>query len=278
MEMKSPVEILAYTSDVGVAKTRRPLSALLIQAFLAGVFIAFAAAASNMAAYNLLENQDTYGLGKLLQGAVFGTGLLLVVTTGGELFTGNMLIIVSVLDRRVAARQMLTNWILVYVGNFAGSLFIVWMMSLSGLFDAGGGHYGGVTIKIAAAKTNLPFHSAFVLGIMCNWLVCLAVWVSYGTRDIVGKAAAVFPIVGIFVLTGFEHSIANMFYIPAGILAQQPQLLDIAQVSAEKLANLNWEALLFHNLIPVTLGNIVGGSVMVGAAYWLALGKTNQAK
>ena len=232
MEARTPAEILSYTSDVGVVKVERNLSKELILAFLAGAFIAFASEGSNMAAYNLFANPDTYGLGKVLAGAVFGTGLMLVVLAGGELFTGNMLIIVGFLDRKVAAQRMLLNWVLVYVGNFLGSLCIAWMMSQSGLFNSSNGLLGGMTIKIAAYKTGLPFHSAFFMGLMCNWLVCLAVWVSSGAKDIAGKALAIFFIICLFVTSGFEHSVANMYYIPAGILAKQnPQWLEAARIS-----------------------------------------------
>jgi formate/nitrite transporter len=276
--VKTPAEILAYTGEVGIAKTQRKIAPVLILAFLAGAFIAFAAEGSNMAAFNLLSKAETYGLGKALAGAVFGTGLMLVVLAGGELFTGNMLIIVPVLDRKIAVRKMLLNWLLVYIGNFAGSICIAWMMIQSGLFNSGANLLGGMTIKIAAYKTALPFHSAFFLGVMCNWLVCLAVWVSYGAKDTVGKVLVIFFIINLFVISGFEHSIANMYYIPAGILAKQnPQWLAASQTSAEQLAGLNWISFLTKNLIPVTLGNIVGGSGMVGILYWFSLGKKKKA-
>jgi formate/nitrite transporter len=274
MEARTPAEILAYTSDVGAAKARRSIPSVLILAFLAGAFIAFASEGSNMAAYNLFANADTYGLGKVLAGAVFGTGLMLVVLAGGELFTGNMLIIAAVLDRKAAVRRMLLNWLMVYIGNFAGSVFIAWMMYHSGLFNSSNGLLGGVTIKIAAYKTALPFHSAFFLGVMCNWLVCLAVWVSYGARDIAGKALSIFFIIGLFITSGFEHSVANMYYIPAGILARQnPQWLEMSRTAADQLAGLNWQTFFTKNLVPVTLGNMAGGAGFVGVLYWLSLGK-----
>jgi formate/nitrite transporter len=274
MEARTPAEILVYTSDVGVTKANRKFLSALILSFFAGAFIAFAAEGSNMAAYNLLANPDTYGLGRVLAGAVFGTGLMMVLLAGAELFTGNMPIIVAVLDRKVRIRQMIINWILVYAGNLLGSMFIAWMMYHSGLFNSSGGLLGGITIKIAAGKSVIPFHSAFLLGLMCNWLVCLAVWVSFGAKDIVGKAVAVFFIICLFVTSGFEHSIANMYYIPAGILAKQnPQWLEMSKITASQLAGLNWNGFFITNLVPVTLGNMAGGLVMVGVLYWLALGK-----
>jgi formate/nitrite transporter len=274
MEVRTPVQILEYASDAALAKALRGKLGQLILAFFAGVFIAFASEGSNMAAFNLFANPDTYGLGKVLAGAVFGTGLMLVLIAGGELFTGNTLIIVGVLDRKVKVSQMLSNWLIVYFGNFIGSLFIAYMMNRSGLFNSGNAVLGGQTIKIAVYKTQLSFHSAFFLGIMCNWLVCLAVWVSFAARDAVGKMFACFFIIGLFITSGFEHSVANMYYIPAGILAKSnPAWVEAAHVSLEQLANLNWLSFVIKNLIPVTLGNIVGGSVMVGGLYWAALKK-----
>ncbi|MCL1955402.1 MAG: formate/nitrite transporter family protein [Spirochaetes bacterium] len=265
------MEILEYTSNAGIIKTQRKIFSMLILSFLGGVYIAFASEGSTMAAYNLLANADTYGLGKVLAGAVFGTGLMLIVLAGGELFTGNSLIIVSVLDRKVRVRAMLLNWLLVYIGNFLGSLCIAVMMYKSGLFNSSNGLLGGMTIKIASYKTALPFHSAFFLGIMCNWLVCLAVWVSYGTADTAGKALTIFFIICLFITSGFEHSIANMYYITAGIFAKQnPQWLAMSQVPADQIADLNWLNFTVKNLVPVTLGNIIGGSCMVGVLYWLS--------
>ncbi|GHV94446.1 formate/nitrite transporter [Spirochaetia bacterium] len=272
METRSPLQILEYTSDAGAAKVQKPVISQFILAFMAGVFIAFASEGSNMAAFNLFANPNTYGLGKVLAGAVFGTGLMLVLIAGGELFTGNTLIIVGVLDRKVKIRQMLSNWLVVYIGNFIGSIFIAYMMNKSGLFNSGNGMLGGQTIKIASYKTGLSFTAAFFLGLMCNWLVCLAVWVSYASKDIVGKMFACFFIIGLFITSGFEHSIANMYYIPAGILAKgNPVWVEAAHISAEQLKALNWQTFITNNLIPVTLGNITGGSGMVGILYWLSL-------
>jgi formate/nitrite transporter len=272
MEARSPVQILDYTSDIGVVKSQRTALSLLILGFFAGAFIAFAAEGSNMAAFNLFANPDTYGLGKVVAGAVFGVGLMLVLVAGGELFTGNTLIVVALLNKKVKMREMLRNWTLVYIGNFIGSIFIAYMMYKSGLFNSGNGGLGGQTIKIAAYKTGLPFLSAFYLGIMCNWLVCLAVWVSFAAKDVLGKLFACFFIIGLFVTSGFEHSIANMYYIPAGIFVKANQAwAEAAHISAGQLSGLNWTTLFTKNLIPVTLGNIVGGAGMVGLLYWISL-------
>jgi formate/nitrite transporter len=278
MEARSPAQILEYTSDVGVTKAQRSITGQLILAFMAGVFIAFASEGSNMAAFNLFANPDTYGLGKVLAGAVFGTGLMLVVVAGGELFTGNTLIMVAALDRKIKIRQMLSNWLVVYIGNFIGSVFIAYMMNRSMLFNSGNSVLGGQTIKIAAYKTGLSFESAFFLGLMCNWLVCLAVWVSYAAKDVMGKLFACFFIICLFITSGFEHSVANMYYIPAGIMAKSnPLWVEMSGVAAGPLANLNWLTFITKNLIPVTLGNIVGGAGMVGFLYWVSLKKKKAA-
>jgi formate/nitrite transporter len=274
MEVKSPSQILDYTSDVGAEKVKRNKISMLILAFLAGAFIAFASEGSNMAAFNLFSDPGTYGLGKVLAGAVFGTGLMLILIAGGELFTGNTLIIVGTLDGKVKISQLLSNWIIVYIGNFLGSVFIAYMMNKTGLFNSGYGGLGGQTIKIAAYKTSLPFISAFFSGLMCNWLVCSAVWVSYSTKDAVGKMLACFFIIGLFVTSGFEHSVANMYYISAGVFAKaNAAWAESAHITAGQLIDLNWAAMITKNLVPVTLGNIVGGSGMVGCLYWLSFRK-----
>jgi len=272
MEVRTPVEILTYTSNAGVKKAERNVVSLMILSFLAGVFISFAAGGSTMAAHNLLANSDTLGLARVLTGITFATGLMMVIMAGGELFTGNTMIIIPVLDGRIKVKQLLINWLLAYFGNLVGCLLIAWMMSASGLFSAGGGLLGGMVIKIAASKTSLPFARAFILGILCNWMVCLAIWTSYASRDVTGKILMVFFVISLFVMSGFEHSIANMYYIPAGILAKQnPQLAALSQSSAEQLANLNWATFWTKNLIPVTLGNIIGGAGMVWTLLWAAL-------
>ncbi len=267
-----PAEIAQYTIETGVKKTRQSLLNMFILAILAGAFIAFAAEGSNMAAYNLFAKPETYGLGKVLAGAIFGTGLMLVLIAGGELFTGNTMIIAAVMEKKVTISSMLINWVVVYAGNFAGAVFIAYMMNMSGLFSSSGGLLGGITIKIASYKVGLSFMEAFYLGIMCNWLVCLAVWMSYGAKDMAGKLLAVFFPIWLFITSGFEHSVANMYYIPAGIMAKGTKIFaDSAGalgITAEKLQHLNWGTFAVNNLVPVTLGNIVGGGIFVAAVYW----------
>nr|WP_315019515.1 formate/nitrite transporter family protein [uncultured Aminipila sp.] len=274
MKPLKPAEILDYTIETGVAKSGGRFFKLLFLSIMAGAFIAFAAEGSNMAAFNLFYQPTTYGLGKALAGAIFGTGLMLVVLCGGELFTGNTLILAAVCEKRVKVTTMLRNWVIVYIGNLIGSLLIAYMMYQSGLFSSGADVLGAVTIKIAAYKTGLSFMQAFYLGIMCNWLVCLAVWLSYGADTMAGKILGIFFPIWLFITSGFEHSVANMYYIPAGIMAKANEsFVELSHVSAEALNQLTWSGFFIDNLIPVTLGNIVGGGIFVGIAYWFVYKK-----
>ncbi len=268
----SPKEITNYTVEAGIKKSKLSIAKMIVLGFLAGAFIAFAAEGSNVAAYGLWANPMTYGLGKTIAGTIFGTGLMLVLIAGGELFTGNTLITLSVLKKRTPVSAMLKNWLFVYLGNFLGSVFIAYLIVQSGQLGVSANLLGATTIKIAAYKVGLSFSKAFILGLLCNWLVCLAVWMAYGARDITGKLLAIFFPIWLFITSGFEHSIANMYYIPAGIFAKANANYVAAAseigVTAEKLAHLNWSTFVVNNLVPVTLGNIVGGALFVAGVYW----------
>ena len=274
MKHLKPAEILESTMEISVTKSGGSFMKLFVLALLAGSFIAFGAECSNMAAFNLLAKPETYGLGRLLSGAIFSTGLMLVVLAGAELFTGNTMMAAAVCEKKITVLKMLRNWAIVYIGNFVGSVFIAYMMANSGLFDLGASGLGAVTLKIAAYKVNIPFLSAFYLGIMCNWLVCLAVWVSYGAESTPGKILGIFFPICLFVTSGFEHSIANMYFIPAGIFIKSNIVFtELAGVSGAALEKLTWGGFVLNNLIPVTIGNIVGGSIFVAMAYWYAYKK-----
>ncbi|MBE3519585.1 MAG: formate/nitrite transporter family protein [Firmicutes bacterium] len=259
-----PKEITARISEIAKAKASLPWVSALVLAFLAGAFIAFAAGGSTLVAHD----SPSFGLGRLLTGAVFATGLMLVVMAGGELFTGNSLMVVGLLDRAIRPRDLLRNWSLVYVGNFAGSLFVAFLMGWSGLWRLNGGKVGASVISIAASKVSLDFGQAFVRGILCNWLVCLAVWMAAGALSAAGKAVAIFFPIMLFVASGFEHSVANMYYVPAGILAMGDPA--ISALAAGPASSLTWGSFFWKNLLPVTLGNIVGGVIFVGTLYWIA--------
>jgi formate/nitrite transporter len=275
MEVKNyfmPSEIVDVAIATGIKKVSTPYYKEFVLAILAGAFIAFASEGSNMAAYNLLANPETFGLGKALAGAIFGTGLMMVIVAGAEMFTGQTLIVAAVMDKKVKIPKMLINWVLVWIGNLVGGLLLAYMMHNSGLFNSSAGLLGGMTIKIAAYKTSLPFMSAFWLGVMCNWLVCLAVWMSFAAKDITGKLLAIFFPIWLFITSGFEHSVANMYYIPAGIFAKSnPKWVQAAMdhgVTQDMLNDLNWTNFFLVNELPVTLGNIVGGGLLVAGVYW----------
>lgn len=269
LRYNNPEKITQLSIENGIKKASMSIPRQFVLAILAGAFIAFASQGSNMAAFNLLAKPETYGLGKALAGAIFGTGLMLVVIAGGELFTGNTLIFKAVLDKRVSLGRMLSNWGIVYLGNLIGSLVIVGLIIGSGQLHAGSNMLAGVTIRIAAAKIGLTFVQALFLGIMCNWLVTLAVWLSLAANDISGKILGIFFPIWLFITSGFEHSIANMYYVPAGIIAKgNADFAAASGLSAEKLASLTFSNFITRNLIPVTIGNIIGGAVFVGFAYW----------
>ena len=268
-----PDEILDKVSDAYVKKARANTKRLFILSFLAGAFIAFAAAGSSYASFNLLANKDTLGLGKLVQGLCFTPGLIFVLIAGAELFTGNNLMLISVYDKKINIKELLRAWGIVYLGNFIGSVFVAFLMMKSGQWNACESMLGARTILIANSKVNLGFCEAFILGIFCNWLVCLAVWMSFGSDSQVGKMLCAFFPVMLFVLSGFEHSIANMYYIPAGIFAKSIPAYVTASGLGDGLNTLTWSGFFIHNLLPVTLGNIVGGGIFVGLAYWLSLRK-----
>lgn len=265
-----PAEILDHTIEVAVGKSRNGALQLLMLGFLAGVFIGFAAEGSTMASFNLLARPETYGLGRALAGAVFSAGLMFVVIAGGELFTGNTLMVAAVLEKKISIKAMLRNWGLVYFGNFLGSVFLAILMSSTGLFNNGAGMLGAVALKIAVGKVHLGFTEAIILGILCNWLVCLAVWMAYGAESIIGKIWAIFFPIWLFIISAFEHSVANMYYIPLGIILKAGgKFNELTGLSAEAIDFLSWKTFFLNNLIPVTLGNIIGGSFFVATFYWV---------
>lgn len=259
-------EILEKVSDSGIAKAEGKTLRLLIWALLAGAYIAFGAQASQMVSFNLLADPDSLGVGRLVSAAVFPVGLMMVMLCGAELFTGNCLMIIGVLDRKIRISGMLRNWVLVYLGNFLGALLVVALMKSTVLWETGSGLLGASVIKTAQAKVQLSFGQAFVRGILCNWLVCLAVWMSTGARETVSKIFAIWFCIGLFVISGFEHSIANMYFIPAGIAAAADS--GLAQLAGCDVSVLTVGNFLIKNLLPVTLGNILGGGLFVGMVYW----------
>ncbi len=239
-------------------KSKLPLVKMFLLGILAGAFIAFGAEASSLAAHNVTQ----VGIQRLIMGCVFPVGLIMVVLLGTELFTGNCMMVAAVADKRVKLAMLLRNWIVVYLGNLIGAALIVLLVSATGQLGYSSNGLAVLTIKIATAKTGLSFGAAFAGGILCNALVCIAVLLAMASKSIIGKIAGIwFPIMA-FVLSGFEHSVANMYYIPAGIFASMnPAYAAAAQEAGVNMANLNALGFL-GNIVPVTLGNIVGGAVI----------------
>lgn len=272
MNHMKPAETLKALIETSKVKSSMPIKRMVIFGIFAGAYIAFAGAGANMAAYGLLSSTETFGLGKILSGTIFTVGLIMVVLGGAELFTGNTTMIAAVIDKRITVSSMLKNWVIVYICNFIGGVLIAFMVYYSGVLNSGEGMLGAMTVKIAAGKVNMSFGSAFVSGILCNWLVCMAVWLSTGAQTTVGKILSIsFPI-WLFVTAGFEHSVANMYFIPAGIFAKSNQMFTaLSEMGFDALANLNWSGMFELNLLPVTLGNIVGGAVCVAIGYYTAL-------
>ena len=264
-----PADIARKAEAVGVQKTRMNVPSLLALAVLAGAFIAL----GGMFATTVLAGADgvvPFGISRLLSGLVFCLGLILVVVGGAELFTGNTLMVMAWAAGEVRLREMLRAWAIVYIGNFVGAIGTAALVFLSGQYLAGKGSVAGVALNLALNKVTLSFDHAFFLGILCNVLVCLAVWLAFGARSTTDKVLAVLFPVSAFVVAGFEHSVANMYLIPLGLFikAWAPAAL-WAEIGgdAASYAALTWPAF-FVSLIPVTIGNIIGGGVLVGLVYW----------
>ena len=265
---KTPATVAeTLTKTVCVKKTQASALRLTILGIFAGVYIGFGAQLAIMVTHDMAGFLGV-GMAKLIGGAVFSVGLMLVVIAGAELFTGNNLIFLSVLDRQVGVSRLLRNWTIVYFANLVGSLLLVLLMYWSGLWKTDGGLVGAKALAIANGKVNLTFLQAFARGILCNWLVCLAVWMAVSAKTVIGKVWAIFFPIMAFVASGFEHSVANMFFIPMGLVMKGQTAIVTAAGLAGKLSHLTIGGMVM-NLIPVTLGNIVGGAFFVATLYWV---------
>lgn len=268
-----PPEMAARAEEIGVKKAALPFWSMFALAVLAGAFIGLGAIfATTTTAGSTLP----YGINRLVTGLVFSLGLILVIVGGAELFTGNTLIVMAFTSGKVSLRGLMRNWGIVYLGNLVGSVATAGLMFLTGQYQFGGGAIGLAALNIANAKVNLGPIQAIALGIMCNALVCLAVWLCFSARTTADKILAIVPPITAFVACGFEHSVANMYFIPIAILIKvfAPQsfwelpALTSAGLNAGSFPQLSLEGFLIGNLLPVTIGNIIGGSVLVGLVYW----------
>lgn len=268
-QLNTPLEIINLSMNSCENKTKLPIGKMILLGIMAGLFIAFGAATSSTAAHAMTN----VGLARLVAGVIFPIGLMLIVFLGGELFTGNCLIILDVIDKRVNWSNLILNLFIVYFTNLIGSLIVVVLIYFSGNLNYSDSLLGAYTIKVAVGKLALSPIQCVTSGILCNTLVCLAVLMAISAKDIAGKVWAIFFPICAFVVGGFEHCVANMYYIPAGIIAKfNPAYVAKAQevygLTDSQISGLNVVNSL-HSFIPVTIGNIIGGMLLVGIPLYL---------
>lgn len=266
----SPAEVVEANIKGAEGKAALPAGKMVLLGMMAGAFIALGGAASSTAAHGIADT----GIARAVSGVIFPVGLMMVILLGGELFTGNCLMVMAALERRVTCKRMLRNLAAVYLSNLAGAVLIAVLLNLSGNLDYSGGLLGAYTIKTAVAKAGIAPVKGIVSGMLCNFLVCIAILMAAAARDIAGKIWAVFFPIEAFVIGGFEHCVANMFYIPAGMLASlNPEYTARAQeaygITAGQLNVLNgWNGVC--SLLFVTAGNVIGGMALVGIPLFLS--------
>ena len=268
--ISTPPQIVAANMNAAKGKTELPLLRMILLGIFAGLFIAGGASASSLAMHAI----SNVGLARLVAGAIFPVGLMMIVLVGGELFTGDCLMIMGCVHGKFSAAKMIKVLVVVYLSNFLGSVLFAELVNLSGQYSYTNGLMGAFTIKVAMGKVNLSFGAAFASGILCNIFVCMAVLMAMAAKDIAGKVWAIFFPILAFIVSGYEHCVANMYYIPAGIFAASNETyvaraMEAYGYTAAQLADLNWINFVVKNLVPVTLGNIVGGMVFVGLPLYL---------
>lgn len=268
MGFQTITEVIEQNIQNGIKKTNLTTKKLILLGIAAGFFIGIGAEASSLAMHGI----SNVGLARTVAGAVFPIGLMIIVLLGGELFTGNCLISMAVYDKKAKLKGMIRNLTIVYISNFIGAALMAWMINNCGQLNFSDGGAGAFTIKVALGKVGIDPMQAIVSGILCNVLVCLAIFMAATAKDVAGKCIAIFFPIFVFVISGFEHCVANMYYIPAGIFAAHNPLYaakatELYGITAEQLSGLNFGTM-FSNLVPVTIGNIIGGMVFVGLLYW----------
>ncbi len=277
-----PQEMASRAEYLGVRKAEMPFLKTFMLAILAGAFIAMGAifATTVSAGGQAVTAPDgtaaftvalPYGVVRLLAGLVFSLGLILVLVGGAELFTGNNLIVMAWASGKVSVRELLRNWLIVYAGNFVGAISTALLMFLTKQYTFGSNAVGITALKTAVSKCDLGFLQAIALGILCNALVCMAVWLTYSARSTVDKILAIIFPISAFVAASFEHSVANMYFIPIGLFIKDfdPAFVDAVGKQVPHLEKLTWSGFLLSNLLPVTIGNIIGGTILVAAFYWM---------
>lgn len=265
MNFFTPAEVAKNYIAAGKAKVGTPISKMFLLAVLAGAFIAMGGVGATTVAVSV----PLASVGKFAGACVFPGGLTMVLLAGSELFTGNTLLVIPLLQKEITPAGMLKNWGVVYLGNLAGGLLVGALVVFSHQPDLFGKQMAVSVISTAAAKCSLSFGDAVIRGILCNFLVCIAVWISFAAKDVAGKIMGLFFPIMMFVLCGFEHSIANMYYIGAGIFAKGiPEYGQAAAQAGVDMEAVTWGNFLGGNLLPVTIGNIIGGAVCVGCVYW----------
>ena len=251
------------------AKANFRKSKTFVLAIAAGALIAFGAQVSLTVMTG--TEQLSWGIAKLVGAMTFATGLMMVVLTGAELFTGNVMMTFAVIERKTSIWKLLRNWSIVYAGNFVGSILLAYLVYLSGCSHNSHEALGVLSLNTAYMKVNLTFLEAFTRGILCNWLVCLAIWMASSSRHVIGKIFAIFFPIMTFVASGYEHSIANMYFLTNGLfLKHTPAIAAASGLTPDQLATFTWKSCLINNLLPVTLGNIVGAMVFVVLLFWTA--------
>jgi formate/nitrite transporter len=265
LDAYGPEQMAQRVLNVGVKKAHLDFLTTFALSVLAGAFIALGAICATVV---MTDSSAGFGITRLLGGLAFSLGLILVVVAGAELFTGNSLIVIAWVSGNVGFFRLLRNWIIVYIGNLVGAIATAGLLYLSSQYSFQGYDVAETALRIANLKVNLGFQQALALGILCNALVCLAVWLCFSARTTTDKILSILFPISAFVASGFEHSVANMYFIPIGIfIMSDPTALTASGIPVQTLANLNWEGFL-NNLLPVTLGNIIGGGILVALVYW----------
>jgi formate/nitrite transporter len=272
----------AKAEDLGVKKVNLRADNMFMLAVLAGAFIGIGAIFATTVSAGSMPIKDAagaaafstglpYGVTRLLTGLAFSLGLTLVIVGGAELFTGNALITMAFASKKVTLAQLLRNWTIVFVGNFVGSILTAFIMFLGKQYTFGGGAVGLNALNIGEAKSSLEFLQAIALGIMCNAIVCMAVWMCYSARTTTDKILSIVPAISCFVAAGTEHNVANMYFIPMALFIKgsgDTKFFEMIGKTAADFPNLTWGNFFVANLLPVTIGNIIGGAIMVGLVYW----------